>query len=109
MRASARHRARSRVLARVMAVWVDGLIRGSAESADAQRDRALTQTRALGTKRFEAQRFGCSALASLRRGDRDAARVDAETTLGTCRENGMGHIGPWILRIRARIEAAGAR
>ena len=96
---------RAEMLARVMVVWVEGLIRGNADAAATQLERALPLSRALGAKRFEAQLLGYSAMASLRRGDRGAARVDAETALGICREHGMGHIGPWILGILARLEA----
>ena len=96
---------RAEMLARVMVLWVEGLIRGNADAAEAQLERALPLTRALGAKRFEAQVLGCSALASLRRGDGDAARVDADMALAICLEHGMGHIGPWILGILAQLEA----
>ncbi|MEP7296534.1 MAG: adenylate/guanylate cyclase domain-containing protein [Burkholderiales bacterium] len=96
---------RAEMLARLLVAWVDGLVGGNTETAQVQLERALALTRALGAKRFEAQMLGCGALASLRRGDRGAARADAETALAISREHGMGHIGPWILAILARLEA----
>ena len=36
---------------------------------------------------------------ALRRGDRRRAQLElADTALAICREHGMGHIGPWLLR-----------
>jgi tetratricopeptide (TPR) repeat protein len=95
---------RAELLARTMVVWVEGLIRCNVEVAETQLERALALSQSLGARRFEAQLYGCCALAALRKNQRTLARSHAENALGICRKHGMGHIGPWILGIVALVE-----
>jgi hypothetical protein len=95
---------RAELIARVMVVWVDGLVRCNADALAAQLEKALAVARSLTAKRFEAQLYGCSAVAALRNNQRALARSHAEHALAICREHGMGHIGPWILGVVALVE-----
>ncbi len=95
---------RAELIARVMVVWIDGLIRCSADAVSEPLDRALALAGSLRAKRFEGQLYGCRALVALRSGQRGLARMHAENALGICREHGMGHTGPWILGVVALVE-----
>ena len=95
---------RAEVMARQLVAWVEGLIRGRLDDAEAQAAAALRLARALGAKRFEAQNHGMVAMFALRRGDRERAHQLAHEALAICREHGMGHIGPWIHGVCALIE-----
>ena len=96
---------RAELLARILVVWADGILRGHVDVAHDHVERGLSLARTLGAKRFEAQLLGCSALVASLQGQHDAARQQAQTALGICRDHGMGHIGPWILGINARLES----
>ena len=95
---------RAEVMARQLVAWVEGLIRGRLDEAEAQADTALRLARAVGAKRFEAQNHGIVAMIALRRGDRVRARRLARDALAICREHGMGHIGPWVHGVCALVE-----
>ncbi len=94
---------RSELLARLMMGWVDGMMRGHAEPARVQLDAALTLASALGAKRFESQIWGCRAVLDLRAGDRAAAGEAVRRALDLSQSQGMGHIGPWLRGIEARL------
>ena len=93
---------RAELLARLMMGWVDGMMRGHAQPAREQLDAALALARALGAKRFESQIWGCRAVLALNVGDRIAAS-DAVSTALDLSSQGMGHIGPWLRGIEARL------
>ena len=95
---------RAEMLARLMVGWVDGLMRGRAAPAAAQLDAALALARTLGAKRFESQIWGCRAVLALHAGDRRAAVVASRTALDLSQAQGMGHIGPWLRGIEARLQ-----
>ena len=95
---------RAELLARMLVVWLDGLIRDHREAAEQHIEAGLQLSQVLGAKRFEAQLRGMSALLALRRGERDIARTLAQAALAICREHGMGHIGPQTFGICALVE-----
>lgn len=99
---------RAELLARALVFWVDGLIRCRPDTLADQFDRSLALACTLGSRRFEAQMYGLSALIMLRSGQRELARSQVERGLGICREHGMGYIGPWILGVLASIESSAA-
>lgn len=101
---------RAEMLARMLSVWLDGLVRGNAQEADMQAAACRSLVDRLGARRFEAQLRACSAVFSWRRGDRARARDEAQTALEICREHGMGHCGPWVYGVCALVETdPGAR
>ena len=59
-----------------------------------QFDRSLALACTLGSKRFEAQMYGLSALITLRSGQRELARSQVERGLSICREHGRAISGP---------------
>ena len=95
---------RAELLARHLVAQVDGWVRGNCEHALRQLDTALPLTQALGAKRFEAHNWMLRALLALRQGVRDSARSHADMALAICREHGMGHVGPSVYGIMARLE-----
>ena len=96
---------RAEIMARILVRWVDGLIRGRMDDTEHQVDATLQLIRSLGARRFEAQMLGISAMFALRQGDRARAHELARAALATCRQHGMGHIGPWVYGVCARVEA----
>ncbi len=94
---------RAELLARLSLGWVDGMMRGHIEPARAQLDTALGLATALEAKRFASQIWGCRAVLALQAGERDAANEAIRTALDLSRAQGMGHIGPWLRGIEARL------
>jgi hypothetical protein len=91
-------------MARMLVHWVDGVVRDRLDDVERESATALALMAAVGTHRFEAQMFGVLGLVALKRGDRGVARERAERGLAICRQHGMGHIGPWLHGVLARIE-----
>ncbi|HEX7441156.1 MAG TPA: tetratricopeptide repeat protein, partial [Caldimonas sp.] len=95
---------RAELMARILVAWIDGLFRDHSEAAEEQIEAALRLSQVLGSRRFETQLRGLTAMLALRRGERDLANTLAWNALAICREHGMGHIGPWILGLCALVE-----
>ncbi len=95
---------RAELMARMLVIWCQGLIRGELDEARRENATTLGLARTLGAKRFEAQLLGVDALLALRRGDRDQAPGIAAAAIAICREHGMGHIGPWLHGVCALVE-----
>jgi class 3 adenylate cyclase/tetratricopeptide (TPR) repeat protein len=94
---------RAEMLARMLAGYVDGAIRGNAESAGRQLDAALALARRLGAKRFEAQILQFQAMLAARLGDRERALALLDEGLRICREHGMSFTGAWLHGVIARV------
>jgi class 3 adenylate cyclase/tetratricopeptide (TPR) repeat protein len=95
---------RAEIMARMLILWVDGVVRNRLDDVEREGATALALTAAVGAHRFEAQGLAGLALVALKRGDRAVARERAERALAICRAHGMGQIGPWVHGVLALIE-----
>ena len=95
---------RAEILGRALVLWIGVVYRDHRDEAATQFEAGLRLIQVLGARRFEAQFHGIGAMLALRRGESDKARSLAMQALALCRDNGMGHIGPWVLGVCALVE-----
>lgn len=95
---------RAEILGRGLLLWIGVVYRDNRNEAAAQFEAGLRLIQVLGARRFEAQFRGIGAMLALRRGERETAPSLAMQALALCRDNGMGHIGPWVLGVCALVE-----
>ena len=96
---------RAEMIARTIALWVQGLIRGDRAEGERQVAAALQVIELLGAHRFEAQVHACASVMAARDGDAVAALALADRAVAIARQHGMAHIGAFALGARALAEA----
>jgi class 3 adenylate cyclase/tetratricopeptide (TPR) repeat protein len=95
---------RAEMIARTIALWVEGLVRGDRDTAERHAEATLALVSLLGAHRFEAQVRACVAVMAARAGDSAAALALADAAVATCRRHGMSHVGAFALGARALAE-----
>ena len=95
---------RAEMIARTIALWAEGLIRGDRAEGERQVAALLPVIELLGAHRFEAQVRACAAVMAARDGDSAAALALADRAVTICRQHGMAHIGAFALGARALAE-----
>jgi hypothetical protein len=92
------------MIARTIALWAEGLIRGDRAEGERQVAALLPLIELLGAHRFEAQVRACAAVMAAREGDAAVALALADRAVTICRQHGMAHIGAFALGARALAE-----
>ncbi|MEJ8848455.1 AAA family ATPase [Variovorax rhizosphaerae] len=100
---------RAKLLASLLILWVDGLIRRRDSVTQKEFDDALQLARSLGANRFEVQILAMLALFSLRNGRRGQAKPLIDQALAICRQDTTKYIGPWVYGVQAMVETGPAQ